>query len=356
MKECLQAINKKEKPLFSGYKDFFKDIKEKVRTAQLQAAVAVNKELLYLYWEIGHSIQTKHEKEGWGTQVIERLSTDLKKAFPGIQGFSRTNLFRMKAFYSSYKKIPQAVGQLKNLSIFAIPWGHNILIFEKVKSTESRLWYANKAIEQGWSRSSLEDNIKIDLYGRQGKAVTNFKEKLPSPQSRLAQETLKDPYNFDFLALTDGFREQELEQNLIEHVERFLVELGQGFAFMGRQYPITIEGDTSYLDLLFYHAKLHCYVVVELKAGSFHPRDVGQMNFYLSAVDDLFRSLKDNPSIGLLLCKDKKGIKVEYALRDICKPIGVAEYETKILESFPEKWEKSLPTIEELEQELEQDK
>ena len=219
--------------------------------------------------------------------------------------------------------------------------------------TKSRLWYAEQTIENGWSRSSLEDWIKADLYKKQGKAVTNFTEKLPHPQSRLAQETLKDPYNFDFLTLTDGYKELELEQGLIEHIQKLLIELGQGFAFLGRQYPITVEGDVHYIDLLFYHVKLHCYVVVELKAASFDPRDAGQMNFYLSAVDAMLKSSKDNASIGLLLCKGKKGLKVEYALQDIRKPIGVASYEVTILEKLPKELKGSLPTVQEIEAELE---
>ena len=351
-----KELKKNNTILTKSYTSLLREIKERVKSSQIKAAVAVNRELIKLYWEIGQSIQVKQEKEGWGSQVIEFLAKDLQNSSPGIQGFSRTNLFRMKAFYKAYEKVPQAVGQLDSLPIFTISWGHNILLIEKVDSTKARLWYANKTTEQGWSRRSLEDVIQSDLYSRQGKAITNFSDKLPSLQSNLANETLKDPYNFDFLSLTDGFLEQELEHELVKHVEKFLVELGQGFAFMGRQYPISIGGDTYYLDLLFYHTKLHCYVVVELKANSFDPRDAGQMNFYLSAVDDMLRSPQDNPSIGLLLCKDKKGIKVEYALRDVHKPIGVAEYETKIIESLPENLKGSLPTIEELEQRFDEEK
>lgn len=254
----------------------------------------------------------------------------------------------MKKFAESYRDF-EIVQQLVAL----IPWGHTIWLLDKVKYQEQRLWYTQQAIQNGWSRSSLEDWIKADLYKKQGKAITNFVEKLPQPESRLAQETLKDPYNFDFLALTDGYREQELEQGLIDHLQKFLIELGQGFAFLGRQYPITVDGDVHYIDLLFYHTKLHCYVVVELKAGSFDPRDAGQMNFYLSAVDAILKTPQDNSSIGLLLCKDKKGLKVEYALQSIRKPIGVASYEVRILEKLPKELKGSLPTIEEIEAELE---
>ncbi len=346
--DCIQKPN-----LTHSYKNLLKEVKERIKSSQLKAVVSVNRKLLNLYWEIGKSIQEKQEKEGWGSQVIEFLSKDLRNSFPGIQGFSRTNLFRMRAFYEAYKKVPQPVGQFRNLPIFTIPWGHNILIIEKLVSLEERVWYVNKTFEEGWSRKCLEDCIQSGLYSRQGKAITNFSGKLPPPQSTLAQETLKDPYNFDFLALTQGYKEKELERGLIEHIEKFLMELGQGFAFMGRQYPITVDNETYFLDLLFYHAKLHCYVVVELKAGAFDPRDAGQMNFYLSAVDDLFRSSQDNPTIGLLLCKDKKGLKVEYALRDIHKPLGVAEYEAKIIDSLPDNLKGSLPTIQEIEDNLE---
>ena len=348
-----QFVDRQQPHLTSSYKTLLKEVKLRIKSSQLKAAVSVNRELISLYWEIGRSIQEKQDAEGWGSQVIEFLSKDLQNSFPGVQGFSRTNLFRMRAFYQAYKKVPQAVGQFQNLRIFMIPWGHNILIIEKLNSLDERIWYVNKTFEEGWSRKCLEDCIQSGLYRRQGKAITNFSSKLPPLQSTLAQQVLKDPYNFDFLALSAGYKEKELEKGLIEHVERFLMELGQGFAFMGRQYPIIVDNETYFLDLLFYHAKLHCYVVVELKAGAFDPRDAGQMNFYLSAVDDLFRSNEDNPTIGLLLCKDKKGLKVEYALRDIHKPLGVAEYEVKIIDSLPENLKGSLPTIQEIEENLE---
>jgi predicted nuclease of restriction endonuclease-like (RecB) superfamily len=298
-------------------------------------------------------IAEKQEAGGWGTNIVEKLAKDLQNSFPGIEGFSRRNIFRMRSFYLSYQKVPQLVAQIEDLPIFRIPWGHNALLLEKVKNPKERLWYAQQTIQNGWSRSSLEDWIKADLYKKKGKAVTNFTEKLPDPQSRLAQETLKDPYNFDFLSLTDGYKELELEQGLIDHIQKFLIELGQGFAFLGSQYPITVDGDVHYIDLLFYHVKLHCYVVVELKAGSSDPRDAGQMNFYLSAVDAMLKSPQDNPSIGLLLCKDKKGLKVEYALQGIRKPIGVASYEVTIVEKLPKELKGSLPTVQEIEAELE---
>ncbi|MDX8430538.1 MAG: PDDEXK nuclease domain-containing protein [Candidatus Algichlamydia australiensis] len=336
----------------SGYKQLLQEIKQKVRSSQIKAALSVNRELIQLYWEIGSALSQKQKEEGWGAKALEKLSKDLKSAFPDMKGFSRTNLFRMSAFYRAYEIVPQAVGLFQKHIIFSIPWGHNILLIEKINSHEERIWYIKKTIENGWSRNVLLHWITSNLYERQGKTISNFKDTLPPLQSDLAQATLKDPYNFDFLTLREKFDEKELEGGLLDHIQKFLVELGHGFAFMGRQYPITVADDTYHLDLLFYHTKLHCYVVVELKAGSFDPRDAGQMNFYLSAVDDLLRSPPDQPSIGLLLCKDKKGVKVEYALRDVKKPIGVAEYETQIMESLPENLKDSLPTIEEIENEL----
>lgn len=334
--------------LTKGYKDLLKEIKEKVKSSQLKAAVSVNQELIKLYWEIGSSILKQSEKAEWGSKTIEKLAKDLRTSFPDIKGFSFRNVKYMVQFAKEYPDLP--IGQQL---VAQIPWGHNIALLQKLGTEEERSWYAQKTIENGWSRSVLLHWIESGLHKRQGKALTNFQKTLPATQSDLAHQTLKDPYCFDFLTLREEFDEKELEDGLLDHIQNFLMELGHGFAFLGRQYPLTVEGDTSYIDLLFYHTKLHCYVVVELKAGSFDPRDAGQMNFYLSAVDDMLRSENDNPSIGLLLCKGKKGLRVEYALRDIHKPIGVAEYETKIIESLPEDLKGSLPTIEELEQEFE---
>ncbi|MCH9625618.1 MAG: putative nuclease YhcG [Chlamydiales bacterium] len=262
----------------------------------------------------------------------------------------------MRAFYLAYEKVSQAVRQFKNLPVFSVPWGHNVILVSKLKDTKKRLWYAQQTIENGWSRSVLEMWIENDLYKRKGKAISNFKKTLPSAQSDLVQQTLKDPYCFDFLSIGESFREKEIEQGLVDHIQKFLTELGTGFAFMGRQYPFEIEGETFYMDLLFYHVKLRCYVVIELKAKEFDPRDAGQMNFYLSAVDDLMRHPDDQPSIGILLCKSKKQFKVEYALRDIKKPIGVSGYETKIVESLPKNLKGNLPTVKEIEAELEEKK
>lgn len=258
----------------------------------------------------------------------------------------------MKAFFLAYSIHPQPVGELGSLPIFNIPWGHNIAIFEGTKSLEERLWYTNMVIQEGWSRSTLLDAIKVKSYKRHGKAINNFHARLPDPQSKLAHDTLKDPYNFDFLALSKGYVEKDLEDGLIEHVEKFICELGQGFSFVGRQVPLEISGKDFYIDLLFYHLTLRCFVVVELKAVDFKAEFAGKMNFYLSAVDDLMKHPTDNPTIGILICKKKDNFIAEYALRDIHKPMGVAEYETKIVSSLPKKLEGKLPTIDEIEAQL----
>jgi predicted nuclease of restriction endonuclease-like (RecB) superfamily len=344
---------KSKKPVStSPYELFLEQLKNRVRQAQLKASLAVNTELIQLYWEIGKSIVEKQKQEGWGAQVIEKLCKDLQGAFPGLQGFSRTNISRMRAFYLTYAIVPQAVGQINTLPVVNIPWGHNVLLIEKVKDLEERLWYAEQTIKHGLSRAALEDWIKSKAYKRHGKAITNFAQQLPDPQSQLAQETLKDPYNFDFLTLEAGFRELELEQGLVDHIQKLLLELGKGFAFIGRQYHLEIAGDDYYLDLLFYHIQLRCYCVVELKTTDFKPEYAGKLNFYLSAVDDLLKHNTDNPSIGILLCKSKNNLKVEYALRDIKKPIGVAEYITKNLEDLPKKLQSSFPTMADIEAEL----
>jgi predicted nuclease of restriction endonuclease-like (RecB) superfamily len=264
-----------------------------------------------------------------------------------VEGFSRTNLFRMKAFYMAYAIVPQAVGQFE--VIYSIPWGHNVVIFEQVKISEQRLWYAQMAIKEGWSRNALTDAIKKNLYKRHGKATTNFQTQLPSPQSILAQETVKDPYLFDFLELGPDHQERHLEEGLLRHVERFLLELGTGFAFIGSQYQIQVSGKTYYLDLLFYHIELRCFFVVELKSTEFRPEYSGKMNFYLSAVDDQLKKEADNPTLGLLICRHKDDLTVEYALRDIKKPMAVSAYLT---EALPKKLAATLPTIAQIEAEL----
>lgn len=334
------------------YTKFITSLKAKIRSAQIKAAVTVNSELIKLYWEIGKEIFEKQEKGGWGSNILEKAAKELQNEFPGVEGFSRRNMFRMKAFYQAYAKVPQVVAQLEDLPVFSIPWGHNALILEKIKDTAERLWYASKTIEHGWSRSMLTIWIENDLYRREGKAITNFKAALPAPQSDLAQQSLKDPYVFDFLTLHKEHLEKDLEEALVKHIQKFLIELGQGFAFVGQQYLLKAGKQDLYIDLLFYHLTLRCYVIVELKGGKFDSRDAGQMSAYLSAVDDQLKRDDDQPSIGIILCKTKDNIFAEYVLRNFNRPIGVAEFEVKVVEKLPKELKSSLPTVEEIEAEL----
>jgi len=345
----INSIPKKE------YEQTIADLKKRIQECQLRAVTTINKELICLYWTIGETIVEKQKKSGWGTKIIEKLAKDLQNAFPGIEGFSRANIFRMKAFFSAYEKVAQAVRQFEFLPIFGIPWGHNILLIQKIKDNDERLWYASKVIENGWSRSILTIWIENNLYRREGKAITNFKTSLPAPQSDLAQQTLKDPYVFDFLTLHKKHLEKDLEDGLINHIQKFLIELGQGFAFVGRQYPIKAGKKDLYIDLLFYHLKLRCYCIIEVKAKEFDSRDVGQMSAYLSAVDDFLKHEDDKPSIGMILCKTKDNVFVEYVLRNFNRPIGVAKFEVNLVEKLPKELKSSLPTIEEIEAELEKD-
>jgi predicted nuclease of restriction endonuclease-like (RecB) superfamily len=331
----------------ADYGQLLEDLKIRIRQAQTRAVLAVNRELILLYWHIGREILSRQQQAGWGAKIIDRLAADLRRAFPEMKGFSRTNLLYMRAFAEAYPNesiVQQLAGQ--------IPWGHNVILIDRVKDTAEREWYLRATLEYGWSRAVLITQIETGLYRRQGRAITNFERALPPPQSDLAQQTFKDPYVFDFLTLSKEAREQELEQGLLDHVQRFLLELGVGFAFVGRQVHLGVGDQDFYLDLLFYHLRLRCYVVIDLKAVPFQPEFAGKMNFYLSAVDDLLRHPDDRPSIGLLLCKEKNRLIVEYALRDLNKPIGVAAWETRLVESLPEEWKGSLPTVEELEAEL----
>lgn len=358
-KKSAQA-NSSPPGLPADYPKLLEDLKARVRTAQVKALQAVNRELIQLYWDIGHLIVERQEQEGWGKGVVDRLASDIQKAFPGIQGFSPRNVWRMRAFFLAYRELPANLSQPAsdfNSPILPqpaaeIPWFHNVVLLEKLKDPGERLWYAQKTIEHGWSRAVLTVQIESDLYGRQGKAVTNFAATLPSPQSDLAQETLKDPYVFDFLTLSEEAHERDLEAGLIDHVQKFLLELGAGFAFVGRQVHLEVGGDDFYLDLLFYHLKLRCFVVIDLKMQPFTPEDAGKLNFYLSAVDSVLRHADDKPSVGLLLCKTRNRVIAEYALRDLSKPIGVAEWQTKLVQSLPEPLRSNLPTIEQIEEEL----
>ncbi len=343
----------------ADYPEFIKELKNRIRAAQIKAALSVNRELVTLYWSIGRDVFNKQKNDGWGTKIVDRLASDLHREFPELEGFSRTNIYRMRAFYQAYPEVspivPQPVGQIESsvpAPVLNIPWGHIVIIIERVKDPAQRIWYSQQTIENGWSRAILSIQIESDLFHRQGKALTNFSRALPEPESDVARQTLKDPYIFSFLTLDAAARERDLEQGLIDHIQKFLLELGVGFSFVGRQYPLEVEGRDYYLDLLFYHLKLRCYVVIDLKMGEFAPEYAGKMNFYLSAVDDLLKHPEDKPTIGLLLCKDKDLLTVEYALRDVKKPIGVAEWRTKLIESLPKNLRGSLPTAEEIESEL----
>jgi predicted nuclease of restriction endonuclease-like (RecB) superfamily len=339
-----------EKPtnlLPEGYEELLGQLKERIRSAQLRAALAVNRELVVLYWQIGRDILTRQEHEGWGTKVIDRLAGDLRRAYPDMTGLSPRNLKYMRAFAEAWPEeaiVQQLAAQ--------IPWFHNCILLDKVKDREERTWYIGKTIENGWSRNVLVHWIESDLYERQGKAWTNFEKTLPPPQSDLARETLKDPYKFEFLSITGDAEERALQKGLLEHIQQFLIELGAGFAFVGQQYPLEVGGEDFFIDLLFYHLKLRCYVVIELKTTAFKPEYAGKMNFYLSAVDDLLRHPDDKPSIGIILCKAKNHVVAEYALRDLAKPVGVSSYITKLVEALPASLRGSLPSPKELEAEL----
>lgn len=330
---------------FEGYADWLSDLKSRIQNARLRAALAVNAELVRLYWEIGRDILVRQQSQGWGAKVVDRLADDLRREFPDMKGFSPRNLKYMRAFAEAWPDEQFVQGPLAQIT-----WYHHVTLLDKVKTKEEREWYARKAFEHGWSRPILVIQIESRLYHRQGKAITNFSATLPPPQSDLAHQTLKDPYLFDFLGLGDEAQEREVERALTAHITRFLLELGAGFSYVGRQVHLEVAGEDFYLDLLFYHLKLRCYVVIELKATDFKPEYAGKMNFYLSAVDDLLRHPGDEPSIGLILCKNKKGLIVEYALRDSNKPIGVSEY--LLTEVLPRELEACLPTIEQLEAEL----
>ncbi len=341
------------------YIDWLKEVKNKIRTTQIKAALSVNSVLIQFYYELGKMIGEKQTE--WGTNFLETLSKDLQKEFPDMKGFSLTNLKYCKLFYqyvtirpqvgdeTAEMKSPQIGDEIFSL-IFQLPWGHIKLLIDKVKDPFKTVFYIQQTIENNWSRDVLALQIKTDLYKRQGKAITNFKTTIPEPLSELAQQTLKDPYVFDFITMTSAYKEKDIEQQLVSHITHFLLELGKGFSFVGQQYPLEIGGQDYYLDLLFYHIKLKCFVVIELKNTRFIPEYAGKLNFYLSAVDTLLKQDDDKPTIGILLCRDKNNIEAEFALRDIHKPMGVSEFE--ITEIIPEDLKSSLPTIEEIEREF----
>ena len=341
------------------YKQWLTDLKFRIRNSQIKAALKVNAELINLYWELGKEIVSKQEQSQWGDGLIKQLSSDLQQEFPNMKGFSISNIKYIKQWYLFYYKDittgQQVVGQLENIFniqelVSQIPWGHNLRIIAQCKSTEEAMFYIHKTIEYSWSRSILDQHIKQQDYQRTRHSVSNFSRLLPTVQSDLAQELLKDPYNFDFLTLTDSYKERELENALTDNITKFLIELGAGFAYVGRQIPLKVGNKEFYLDLLFYHLKLRCYIVIELKATDFIPEYTGKLSFYLTAVNDLLKHQTDNPTIGLLICKNKDSFIAEYSLKGISQPIGVSEYELTRL--CPEDFKGSLPSIEEIEAEL----
>lgn len=353
------------------YRGLLAEIKTRIQTAQTRAVLAVNTELIRLYWQIGQLLDVRQAQEGWGSGVIPRLAQDIRNELPEIKGFSERNLKRMLAFYRAYAQepefVPQLVAQIAAGAkvpqlvalneaqtdlpcMLVLPWGHHILLLERVKDVQQRRWYMTQTLACGWSRSVLALQIGGAAHARQGKAVTNFATRLSAPQSDLAQQALKDPYIFDFLTLDSLFHERELETGLVVHLEKFLLELGQGFAFVGRQYHLAVGENDFYIDLLFYHLKLRSYLVIELKRGDFKPEYAGKLNFYCNVVDDTLRHASDAPTIGLMLCQGKDNVLAEYALRGIDKPIGIASYE--LTRALPDTLQSVLPSIEAIEAEF----
>lgn len=336
-------------PAPAGYTEWLVDLKARIRQAQARAMRAVNVEQTLLYWEIGQDILERQERQGWGAKVIDRLAADLQKEFPGEQGYSSRNLKYMRAFADAWPDRQFVQGVLAQ-----IPWWSHIALLGKLKDQDLRLWYAKAAIENGWSRNTLVFQIESELHKRQGGAVTNFGRTLPPPDSEMAQQALKDPYNFEFLEISAKAHERHLEAGLIENLKRFLIELGMGFAFVGSQFHLEVGGQDYYLDLVFFHLKLKRYIVIDLKMDEFAPEYAGKMNFYLAAMDDLKREPYMGASIGLILCKSRNRTVVEYALRDVAKPIGVAEYtvQVRLAEELPPDLAEDLPTVEQIEQVL----
>jgi predicted nuclease of restriction endonuclease-like (RecB) superfamily len=333
MKSALQAP--------SGYPELLQELKNRIRGAQVRASLAVNRELILLYWSVGRDILVRQGSEGWGTGVIGRLAHDLQNEFPGIEGFSLRSLKYMRSFAEAWPEEP-IVQQVAAL----LPWGHHMLLLDRAKDPAIRLWYLRASLQNGWSRNILAHMMKGSLYEREGKAHTNFDRTLPPAGSDMAEQVLRDPYNFDFLTLADGFKERELERGLLIHLRDLLLELGRGFAFIGSQVPLEVGDQTFYLDLLFYHVRLHCYFAIELKTGAFIPEYAGKLNFYLSAVDGLMKTERDDPTIGLLLCESHDGAVVEFSFRDVQKPIGVSTY--TVTREMPKLLEQEVPSIEDL--------
>ena len=370
-------MDEKQLILPKGYAELLERLKEQIRNARVKAALSVNREMILLYWDIGRQIAERQQVKSWGKRVIEKLAMDIQKAFPGIEGFSPSNMWRMRAFYLAHpvespilaqpvreldsKKLAQLVRESDHepnpvhpLQVLAgIPWGQNVVLVEKVKEPSERLWYARKTLGNGWSRNTLVHQIESGLYQRQGVALTNFPSTLPATQSDLAQNLLKDPYTFGFIGLSEKMKERDLERALLVHIRDFLLELGKGFAFLGSQFHLEVGDEDFYLDLLFYHTVLRCHIVIDLKIGAFKPEYAGKMGFYLTAVDEQLRHSDDHPPIGIILCKERNKVVVEYALRDTTKPMAVATYQ--LTEKLPKDVRGNLPSIEELETELRKD-
>jgi len=331
-----------------GYQKFLRDIKSRIYSSQIKAALSVNRELILLYWQIGRDILQNQENKGWGAKIIDHLAEDLRHEFPEMKGFSARNLKYMRAFaqaYSDEEFVQQLAAQ--------IPWYHNCTILDKLKDSNQREWYIRQTIENGWSRAILVHQIETDLYERQVSAekTTNFSIALPPPQSNLIHQTLKDPYVFDFLSLRKHAKEKDLERALHDKIRDFLLELGAGFAYMGNQYHLEVDGQDFYIDILFYHHRLRCLIAIELKMEDFKPEFAGKMNFYLSALDDLVRHPDDQPSVGIILCKGKGKNIAEYALRDMSKPIGISEY--RLTTKLPKNLAKQLPKTSDLQKLIE---
>ena len=343
------------------------EIKGRIQAAQTRAVFAVNAELVRLYWDIGRLIDRRQERDGWGTAVIPRLARELHNELPDLKGFSERNIGRMIAFYRAYPnppaflpqaaakisastKAPQLAAKIPDSLLWTIPWFHHVILMEKVKEIDARRWYMDQTLANGWSRNILGLMIDAKAHARQGKAVANFNQRLPAPQSDLARQTLKDPYIFDFLTLAEPFQERELETDLIRHLEKFLLELGQGFAFVGRQFHLSVGDDDFYVDLLFYHLRLRAFIVIELKKGKFKPEYAGKLNFYCNVINDRLRHPADQPTIGLILCQSQDRLLAEYSLAGIDQPIGVSTYE--LTRALPATLKSALPTVEEIEAEL----
>jgi len=333
-----------------GYSDFITQLKERIAQERIKTVLSANVSMIILYWEIGKRILENQQKEGWGAKVIDRMSFDLKKAFPEMQGFSPRNLKYMRKFAEAWPEI-----EIVQRTVALIPWRSNITLLDKLKDTQTRLWFAQQTIENGFGKDMLVFQIDSHLHLRKGAATHNFDKSIPPAESDYTAQIFKDPYIFDFLGTDKPRQEAELEQKLIDHIQKFLLELGQGFAFVGRQVHLELGGKDFYIDLLFYHLKLRCYVVIELKAGEFEPGFVSKLNMYQNVVNDSLRHPDDKPSIGLLLVKSKNKMLVEYSLAGYKNPIGIANWENDILRSLPDDLKSSLPSIEEIERELESD-